>query len=371
MGLYSNIRLLEHSDTVKVILAGDGAACPPLHVRIEPSEVCNFRCQFCVWHDPERHQAIESRVDMTGKRQLPRERLLRLIDEFATLGIKAISFTGAGDPLVYPHMAEVLRRIREAGIKSGVTSNLAMPLKDETIQELAHCSWVRWSMNGGTEDVYMRVHRPRGNRAGESFVTSQENVKRILLEMRDRSRLNASFVVHESNAMDAAPAAALAAGLGVSSIAFRPDTPFDREAAPLSYVGQTLHDILRAKRDYDSATFQVHVNEDRLEDVRKLGDPDLVCFYSNHSTYIAANGDVYPCCYTRYDKRYVMGNILDRDFSEFWNDPLRRGFYRGLSYDACPSCPHGKTNQILKSLYKSEIPIGLTVDSRPAPDPFV
>lgn len=371
MGLYNNIRLLDHSDTVKAILSGRGDSCPPLHVRIEPSEVCNFRCRFCVWHDPERHQAIESRVDMTGKRQLPRERLLRLIDELAALGARAISFTGAGDPLVYPYMAEVLRRIREAGIKTGVTSNLAMPLKDETIQELAQCSWVRWSMNGGTEDVYMRVHRPRGNRAGESFFASQANVKRILQAMRDRSRLNASFVVHESNATNTAPAVALAASLGVSSIAFRPDTPFDREATPLSYSGQTLHDILRAKQEYESATFQVHVNEDRLEDVRKLGDPELVCFYSNHSTYIAANGDVYPCCYTRYDKRYVMGNILDRDFSEFWNDPRRREFYRALSYDACPSCPHGKTNQILKSMYQANIPDGLPMNFATVPDPFV
>jgi radical SAM protein with 4Fe4S-binding SPASM domain len=254
----------------------------------------------------------------------------------------------------------------------GVTSNMAMPLKNATIEELAACRWVRWSMNGGTAATYEHIHRPRERIKSKAFLRAQENVRRLLEAMRDKGRLNASFVVHDANGGDVYAAASLARDLGVASIAFRPDTPFDRADTPLRYEPPVVREIRRAKADFESAAFAVHMNEDRLDDVKKAGDPDLVCFYSNHTTYIAANGDVYPCCYTRYDAGYSMGNILDRSFADFWKSASRRRFYARLRYDACPSCPHGPDNLALRAYYEQRVTPDARREVADAPaDPFV
>lgn len=353
-GLYDQIHLLQHKNIVEKIMKGDGLSSPPIHVRMEPTESCNFRCKFCIWHDAERHQSIASQVDMTGKRQLDKNRVLNLIDELADMGTLAISFTGAGDPLVYPHMAEVLKKIHERGLQSGVTSNMAMKLKDETVEQLALSQWVRWSMNSGSLDVFKEIHQPRGSDTSQVYNRCIDNIKRLLSVIVDRTKLNASYVVHESNEEGVYDAVKLASELGVSSIAFRPDTPFDRIDKPLSYSNEVYTSIIRAKNEYESKDFKVFVNEDRLEDVKKYGDSELVCYYANHSTYIAANGDVYPCCYTRYDKKYSMGNISETKFKEFWYSEKRKEFYKNLYYDHCPSCPHGKTNKVLKQLYNGK-----------------
>jgi radical SAM protein with 4Fe4S-binding SPASM domain len=122
--------------------------------------------------------------------------------------------------------------------------------------------------------------------------------------------------------------------------------------SPNKYSEEVARDIRKAREKFETERFKVYMNEDRSKDVQKLGDPELVCFYSNHTTYIAANGDVYPCCYTRHDVGYTMGNILEQSFKEFWFSEKRRQDHKKLVFDTCPACPYGSTNQVLKALYK-------------------
>ena len=357
MGLYDKNPLLKHRPTLEAIEAGAGLDQPPLHVRLEPSEICNFRCDFCWWHS-ERLQPILPDFDFTGHRRLELKRFLDLIDELAAMGVKAISFTGAGDPLVYPGMEKVLARLITNGLAFAVTSNLAMPLSDELLSLLMRASWIRWSMNAGTPEVYRKVHNPRGRNSEASFGRVQENVRR-LNQLRSNTDspppLNASFIVSRINSVDVRPAARLARSLGVDVLAFRPDTPWEKKDVPNKYQEPVRLEILKAMREFSSNGYQVLMSEERHEDIRKLGDPELVCYYSNHSTYIAANGDVYPCCYTRYDARYVIGNVTEQRFEEFWTSEARRENFRRLFFDQCPSCPHGRTNQILRDLSRGHI----------------
>jgi len=356
MALTEDIRILEHGALLARIEAGDALTLPPMHVRIEPTEACNFRCGFCWWHGAGRTERVRAAgdLDFTGRRHLDQARLIRLVDELADMGTRALSFTGAGDPLVFPGIDEVLRRIHARGLALGVTSNLAMKLGDELVEDLARARWVRWSMNGGTEETYLATNQPRGGNPGAAFTTAQENVARIVAARRACSRpaaFHASFIIFPGNEDDVLPAARLARDLGIDGISFRPDTPFERQAEPLAVSPAVAEALALASRTLTGPGFTVHHEETRRADVEKLGDPDLVCFYSNHTTYVAATGDVYPCCYTRVDASYAIGNILQQSFADFWRSETRRASYRRLHFDACPSCPYGRTNQLLGRLY--------------------
>ena len=97
----------------------------PSHVRLEPSEACNFRCNFCVWHDPDRSVEIKDTVDKK-MRIWEKNRAILLLEELKNTGVKCVSFTGAGDPLFYPYMDEIIHKCHSLGLKVGVTSNMAM-----------------------------------------------------------------------------------------------------------------------------------------------------------------------------------------------------------------------------------------------------
>lgn len=376
MGLYDEIRILQHRETLRVISDGTGPSSPPLHVRIEPTESCNFKCDFCIFHGEERSKSVANTIDFTGKRRLSLDRFLTLIDELAEIGTKAVSFTGAGDPMVYPDMGPVLERVRMRGMHAGVTSNLAMPINDFAIEQLAQVKWIRWSMNAGTQETYVQVHTIRKADGEKVFTRAQENVRRINAirkQVAEPATFNASFVVSNINHGDILAGARLAASLGVDSIAFRPDIEAaeERKDSAAQYLRNVRSDIEKAATESNGSGLAIHVGEERLEDVRKLDDEDLVCFYANHSTYIAANGDVYPCCYTRQDKKYVIGNILSQSFREFWETKERREAYRRLNYNLCPSCPYGETNQVLSSLYSGAASVEQMHREVAKPDYFV
>lgn len=375
MSLYDSNKVLQHLDVLEAVAAG--ATPAPTHVRIEPTEACNFRCRFCWTQDPERLEALRGFADFdsTGARRFELPRLLALIDELADAGTKAVSFVAVGDPLVYPQIERVIARARERQLAIGVTSNLAMKLSPALVQELAACNWVRWSMNAGSEAAYIAVNQPRTHDQHAVYRRVQDNVTAIL-EARRRlgsaMKLNASVVVSEWNEADIEGAAEFASRLGIDSVSFRPDMGHQRQDKPSQANDRNAAALAAVKARFTAPGFAVHVETERQEEVVFIEkDRDVVCHYSNHSIYIAANGDVYPCCYTRSDKRYVIGNIAGKAFGEFWHSPARQAHFRTLSIASCPSCPYYDINAQLRGLYEGQAsPQELHVPGI-SPDPFV
>ncbi|MBN1850746.1 MAG: radical SAM protein [Deltaproteobacteria bacterium] len=357
MGFYDEIPILQHFDTLKRIESGQGSLCAPIHARLEPTELCNFRCDFCCWYNGDRHKTIPS-ARFTGKNIFRRQRLLKLIEELIQCGTMAFSFSGGGDPLLYPWMAVLLKVISERKKPFGITSNMAMNISDDLIGELAKADWIRWSMNAGTYDTYLKIHNPIGSNGHNIFERALHNIRLvndIRLRSNLRSNINASYVVSDTNSHDISNAIKLTKDLGVACISFRKDTPVVKQDSANQYSEKEEQDILTGKEQFETDRFKVYINYDRLEDTQKANDPELFCFYSNHSVYIAADGSVYPCCYARLDAKYAIGNVNHSDFMEIWNSKKRRENYKHLIFDQCPTCAYGQTIKALKPLYEGKI----------------
>lgn len=343
--MWSELKILGHDNIVSAIF--QNKIIYPTHVQIELTEACNHRCIFCPWHG-EKHYDFQN-IDYTGKRHIDKQLLFNTLNDLISGGVKAIAFTGSGEPLLYPYITDVLELLIDKNIDFAFTTNFSVALNEKTLNLLTHARWLRWSFNAATEDTYYIVHNPKNN---DAFNLAVKNVAQLISIRKNKTvKLGASFVIHERNFNDILPVVELTKSLKVDSISFRPAIDMSRKEEIVGYDEVILSKLKKAQ-DFSSGSFVVYTNLNRLNDTKMVFDNSLKCYYSNHSVHIISSGAVYPCCMTRFDKRFEIGSLISQSFKDFWYSSSRIDNYKKLLIKNCPPCRHNITNEALSFMYE-------------------
>jgi len=77
---------------------------PPVHVRLKPINACNHRCFYCCYRNEELYLGQK----MNEKDMIPREKMREIVKDLSASGVKAVTFTGGGEPLIYPYICETV-----------------------------------------------------------------------------------------------------------------------------------------------------------------------------------------------------------------------------------------------------------------------
>ena len=67
----------------------------PINIEIFPTNLCNLRCDFCAYQQND-------------KIQLPTNIFQQLVDDILTSPIKSVTFSGGGEPLLYPNISQYI-----------------------------------------------------------------------------------------------------------------------------------------------------------------------------------------------------------------------------------------------------------------------
>jgi MoaA/NifB/PqqE/SkfB family radical SAM enzyme len=87
-------KVIANLDFVLAFLKGGNP--PPVLVEVDPSNTCNHACPFCISsyiHLPE-----SKGLKTYDKSILPEKTLLALCKDFKDMGVKAVNWTGGGEP---------------------------------------------------------------------------------------------------------------------------------------------------------------------------------------------------------------------------------------------------------------------------------
>jgi len=151
-----------------------GGSAGPLRVTLFPTNRCNLHCSICWqrWADVDRSEMSD-------------ERLMRLVDECAEMGVREWLIIGGGEPMVRAGVVmNMISRICERGMNGGLHTNGTM-FSQEQFEELIRVGWQRVtvSLDGPNEEINDSI-RSKG-----SFAKATENIRKLVELKRRRNAL--------------------------------------------------------------------------------------------------------------------------------------------------------------------------------------
>ena len=302
----------------------------PVHLRIKPINACNHGCWFCAY----RSHDLSLGAEMDLKDRIPSAKMEELVEDAIAMGVRAVTFSGGGEPLLYPGIGAIVRRLAEGGVRVGVLTN-GTYLRDETADALADAAtWVRVSMDGWDDESYARL---RKTKPGE-FERISGNIAAFAARTR-RAAIGLSFIVHPENAPHLYEYCTMAKRWGVGHVKVSPCVVSDSGATNIAYHRSTrplVREHLSRAMQLNDANFSVvdhyHTDEASFE------KPYRTCPMLEFLTVIGADCSVYTCQDKAYTDAGRLGSIRDRSFRSFWFSEENRQAVAAL--DPSIACRH-------------------------------
>ncbi len=344
----------------------------PTQVSLHVTDACNLRCTMCYfWGETGRY--VNSSGDMKPQ-SLDIERLRRLIQELAPARPDYELF--GGEPLLYSHLEEIIRLIKEAGSFVGAPTNGTLLAKHAAMLVETEFNLVRVSLDGPREIN-------DGQRGKGSYDKAMAGIEAVFEEKQKAGSafpiLSVSYTVtpenhlfieefflHELNldAMDwvtiqsqnfitekmgLAYANLLESEFGITSDSYWRGLVRSPEELPQmdmvelsrqvgavqSHLAELGKNVLLLPRTFTPENLSAYF---RMK-WGKMTEKYSTCPVPWTSLDITAGGDVAPC-HIFYD--LVMGNIYERSFEEIWNGEPYRKFRAYMEQHGlmsiCPGC---------------------------------
>ncbi|MEO5374332.1 MAG: radical SAM protein [Alphaproteobacteria bacterium] len=326
--LYSSLKFLRFTDRLQALKERRMAA--PVHIRIKPTNRCNHNCWYCAY----RMEGLKLGEDMEESDQIPEAKMMEIVDDIVAMGVKAVTFSGGGEPMLYKPLPEVIDRLAAGGVRVAALSN-GSNLQGRMADAFAtHGTWVRVSVDAWDDASYTAS---RGAPAG-GFTRLIDNL-RVFTARRSRCVLGISFIVTKENHEHLFDVCRLFKDVGVNHVKLSAAVVANDVQANNAYhdaiMARASEQVARARALADSG-FTV------LDHYHTLGErfekDYTLCPYLMFLTVIGADLRVYTCQDKAYTEDGILGSIADRSFREFWFSEENRA--RIYGFDPSKLCGH-------------------------------
>jgi MoaA/NifB/PqqE/SkfB family radical SAM enzyme len=210
-------------------------------LQVESAIACNLDCVMCPWREITKN---------SKNRGLMSDEVWAAIKPYLS-EVNSIDFTGGGEPLLQPKLAEWIAAAKNAGCETGFLSN-GLLLKRDRLKRIlsAGIDWICISMDGATADIYHKI------RIGSNFERVCANVGNIAeLRTAKKPKTMINFVLMPFNFHQIEEILHLAARLGVDQVNFKQCAVIRGDAGKgLGLFGPTeTREIRQLKKSLDKA----------------------------------------------------------------------------------------------------------------------
>jgi len=341
--LYSNLKFLRYADHVEALQERKVVA--PVHIRIKPMNYCNHDCWYCAYRVSNLHLG----EDIDYKDTIPEDKMYEIADDIIEMGVKAVTFSGGGEPLLYKPLPGVVKKLAEGGVRVATLTN-GSNLKGKMAEAFAeYGTWVRVSTDAWDDASFSKS---RGIKDGE--------FTKLLRNMKDFSArgskcvLGISFIVDEKNCTHLYDVCKMFKDAGVNHVKFSGVVVSNSGAENNAYhanirdiVTEQIEKAMTLADEKFGVINHYHDLDDRF-------DKDYtMCPYLMFLTVIGADSMVYTCQDKAFTVSGTLGSIKQQSFKEFWfsEENRKRLFELDPSKECSHHCvSHGKNLAIMDLL---------------------
>ncbi|MFH1318973.1 MAG: radical SAM protein [Candidatus Omnitrophota bacterium] len=310
--LYTKMKVFHFKDKLDSLPKNIDEIMPPIHIRIKPTNVCNHNCWYCAYKSKD----LQLGKDMVERDFIPRNKMLEIVEDISEMGVKAVTFSGGGEPFCYPYLYETVESLVKHNISFAALTNGSL-LKGKLSEIFAkEGTWLRVSMDGSSDQDYSKY---RGTADGEftKIISNMESFKKF----NGKCFLGVSLVVDKNNYAAVYKLIKRLKEIGADSVKVSPCIVSNDRSANNNYhqpiFDQVKSEINKSIKDFKSERFEIFDAYHELDDTFTK-DYDW-CPYLQILPVIGADLNIYPC----QDKAYnldegLVGSIKDIRFKDFW-----------------------------------------------------
>ena len=345
--LYTPLKLVHHHERLEELRI-HGFTQTPVDVQFDLTGRCNYDCPWCYFVHGVRYDNGEGVRDPS--QDLETEWVLTIFQELQEMGVQGIEITGGGEPLLHRQaptiFADAVSRFHVGTITNG---SLLGRLPDDTLRRV---TWVRVSLNSGSEDCFRAIHHI------QSAKTAREYRRRVLENLQRAAALHGpevtvQYCVSSQNwwPEELRQCVEICRDLGVQQVRFSTVTTKETNliltAEQRAQVDETLT-LLGAEYPGHSTFSVLNLFTERNRSEIQGPHRHERCLFQNFVGVIGADYILYACCHTKYMHRFAIGDLRTTSFRELWTGD-RVGFIARLSpKTACPPCWMRPKNDLLE-----------------------
>ena len=346
---YSELKAAHH--LAKIASMREGFQVAPAQVQLILSDLCNQDCHFCAYRMSggfSSEQFAGPKGEKNPNRKIATAKAIEILDDCKAIGVKAIQFTGGGEPTVHPDHLLIFEYAQNLGLETALVTN-GILFRDGWEIALPKMKWVRVSIDASSAKEYAAVRRVKP----EFYAQALAHVAMLAAEITKQKTdcmLGVGYVLTLENWADAYEGVALIRATGAHNV--RLSAMFSTEGADYygDKIGPIKEQIERIKQLATPEFAVVDLFGDRINDLVQHAPDYEFCGYQQFNMYIGGNLKVYRCCTTAYTEHGEVGDLANQTLGSWFYSPEKRASYDEFDARSCHDCQFNKQNRVINYL---------------------
>jgi len=273
-----------------------------------------------------------------------------MVDAF-NHGLKSVMLGGEGEPLLHKRITDITKNLYDIGLDVACTSNGTLLTKWKAEQMLPHLSWLKVSVDAGTEMTYSEVHGI-GATQFKVVLNNMEFAASLKAKHGYECTLGMQALLLPENESEMMLFASTAKDLGMDYVVIKPYSQHKySQTKEYQDIDYSKHDDLQLELDQlNDENFRVIFRSRAMEtwDSGKL--PVNTCYALPFWAYMDAGGNIWGCSAYLGRKGWNWGHYME-SFLDIWFGDKRKATMCQIDTAECRvGCRMSRCNEYLYNL---------------------